>query len=145
MLLLAGRQGGKTRIGTLGGVLEASMPNSYGWVTAPTYRDLLDFVEPAFFAQLPQSWLDEGDWNVSDRLLLLPNGARVAFRSLEDPQSVRGPTLDWWLMDEACKVSGVAHEVGDAMLAIKEGVEILTTTPRGEDWVYEEVWLSGRT
>jgi hypothetical protein len=141
MLLLAGRQGGKTRIGTLGGVLEASMPNSYGWVTAPTYRDLLDFVEPAFFAQLPQSWLDEGDWNVSDRLLLLPNGARVAFRSLEDPQSVRGPTLDWWLMDEACKVSGVAHEVGDAMLAIKEGVEILTTTPRGEDWVYEEVWL----
>jgi hypothetical protein len=140
MLLLAGRQGGKTRIGTLGGVLEASMPNSYGWVTAPTYRDLTDFVEPAFFAQLPQQWMDEGDWNVSDRLLVLPNGARVAFRSLEDPQSVRGPTLDWWLMDEACKVSGVAHEVGDAMLAIKEGVEILTTTPRGEDWVYEEVW-----
>lgn len=140
MLLLAGRQGGKTRIGTLGGVLEASMPNSYGWVTAPTYRDLTDFVEPAFFAQLPQAWLEDGDWNISDRLLVLPNGARVAFRSLEDPQSVRGPTLDWWLMDEACKVSGVAHEVGDAMLAIKEGVEILTTTPRGEDWVYEKVW-----
>lgn len=140
MLLLAGRQGGKTRIGTLGAVLEASMPNSYGWVTAPTYRDLTDFVEPAFFAQLPQQWLDEGDWNVGDRLLVLPNGARVAFRSLEDPQSVRGPTLDWWLMDEACKVSGVAHEVGDAMLAIKEGVEILTTTPRGEDWVWEKVW-----
>jgi hypothetical protein len=140
MLLLAGRQGGKTRIGTLGGVLEASMPNSYGWVTAPTYRDLLDFVEPAFFGQLPQSWLEEGDWNVSDRLLVLPNNARIAFRSLEDPQAVRGPTLDWWLMDEACKVSGVAHEVGDAMLAIKEGVEILTTTPRGEDWVWEKVW-----
>lgn len=140
MLLLAGRQGGKTRIGTLGAVLEASMPNSYGWVTAPTYRDLTDFVEPAFFAQLPQQWMDEGDWNVSDRLLVLPNGARIAFRSLEDPQSVRGPTLDWWLMDEACKVSGVAHEVGDAMLAIKEGVEILTTTPRGEDWVWEKVW-----
>lgn len=141
MLLLAGRQGGKTRIGTLGGVLEASMPNSYGWVTAPTYRDLADFVEPAFFAQLPQQWLEDGDWNVGDRILNLPNGARVAFRSLEDPQVVRGPTLDWWLMDEACKVSGVAHEVGDAMLAIKKGVEILTTTPRGEDWVYEQVWV----
>ena len=140
MLLLAGRQGGKTRIGTLGAVLEASMPNSYGWVTAPTYRDLTDFVEPAFFALLPQGWIDQGDWNVSDRLLTLHTGARVAFRSLEDPQSVRGPTLDWWLMDEACKVSGIAHEVGDAMLAIKEGVEILTTTPRGEDWVYEKVW-----
>jgi len=140
MLMMAGRQGGKTRWGTLGAVLEASMPGSYGWVTAPTYRDLLDFVEPAFFAQVPQGWIDEGDWNVSDRLLVLPNGARVAFRSLEDPQAVRGPTLDWWLMDEACKVSGVAHEVGDAMLAIKQGVEILTTTPRGEDWVWEKVW-----
>lgn len=141
MLLLAGRQGGKTRVGTLGAVLEASMPNSYGWVTAPTYRDLLDFVEPAFFAQLPQGWVDRSDWNVSDRLLILPNGARVAFRSLEDPQAVRGPTLDWWLMDEACKVSGLAHEIGDAMLAIKQGVEILTTTPRGEDWVWEKVWV----
>lgn len=140
MLLLAGRQGGKTRVGTLAAVLEASMPSTYGWVTAPTYRDLADFVEPAFFAQLPQQWLEEGDWNVSDRILSLPNGSRVAFRSLEDPQSVRGPTLDWWLMDEACKVSGIAHEVGDAMLAIKEGVEILTTTPRGEDWVFERVW-----
>ncbi len=140
MLLLAGRQGGKTVIGTLAGVLEASMPNSYGWVTAPTYRDLTDFVEPAFFAHLPQEWMDKGEWNVSDRLLTLPNNARVAFRSLEDPQSVRGPTLDWWLMDEACKVSGIAHEVGDAMLAIKEGVEILTTTPRGHDWVWEKVW-----
>lgn len=140
MLLLAGRQGGKTRIGTLGGVCEAAMPNTYGWVTAPTYRDLLDFVEPAFFAQLPQEWLEEGDWKEGDRVLYLPNGARVAFRSLEDPQGARGPTLDWWLMDEACKVSGVAHEVGDAMLAIKQGVEILTTTPRGEDWVWEEVW-----
>jgi hypothetical protein len=140
MLLFAGRQGGKTRIGTLGAVLEATMPNTYGWVTAPTYRDLTDFVEPAFFSQVPQQWLDDGDWNVADRLLILPNGSRVAFRSLEDPQSARGPTLDYWLMDEACQVSGVAHEVGDAMLAIKQGVEILTTTPQGEDWVWEKVW-----
>lgn len=139
MGLIAGRQGGKTRIGTLAGVLEASMPNSYGWVTAPTYRDLADFVEPAFFAQLPQHWLNEGNWSVGDRILDLPNGARVAFRSLEDPQVVRGPTLDWWLMDEACKVAKTAHEVGGAMLAIKQGVEILTTTPRGEDWVWEEI------
>src|SRR5574338_117132 len=72
MLLLAGRQGGKTRIGTLGAVLEASMPQSRGWVSAPTYRDLVDFVEPAFFAKLPQQWRDEGDWNASDRILTLP-------------------------------------------------------------------------
>lgn len=139
--MLAGRQSGKTRIGTLGANLEASMPESYGWVTAPTYRDLTDFVEPAFFAQLPQAWLDKGDWNVSDRLLTLPNEARIAFRSLEDPEAMRGPTLDWYLMDEACKVSGRAHQVGNATLAIKQGVAIYTTTPKGEDWVYEDLWL----
>lgn len=141
MLLYAGRQSGKSRIGTLASVLEATFPDTYHWVTAPTYRDLTDFVEPSFFAQLPQDWLDRGEWSVSDRLLTLPNGTRVAFRSLEDPQSARGPTLDSWLMDEACQVSGVAHDVGDAMLAIKGGVEILTTTPLGEDWVFEKVWM----
>jgi hypothetical protein len=139
--LIAGRQGGKTRFGTLAVVLELAMPGSQWWITAPTYRDLTDFVEPAFFAQIPQKWVDEGNWSASDRILTLPNGSSVAFRSLEDPQVLRGPTLDGMLMDEACQVSESALDVGDAMLAIKKGVWIFTTTPKGEDWVHERLTL----
>jgi len=137
--LVAGRQGGKTRFGTLAVVLECSFPDAYWWVTAPTYRDLTDFVEPAFFAQIPQQWVDEGDWSASDRILTLKNRTVIAFRSLENPQAMRGPTLDGVLTDEACKVAQMVYPVGNATLAIKEGVWIFTTTPMGEDWVYDEI------
>lgn len=141
LLLRAGRQGGKTRIGTLGAILELSIPDSYWWICAPTYRDLTDFVEPAFFKQIPQAWVDKGDWSQSDRILTLPNRSIAAFRSLEDPDSVRGPTLDGILMDETCKVAKKAWEVAQPALAVKEGVGIFTTTPQGEDWVHEDLWL----
>lgn len=141
LLLRAGRQGGKTRIGTLGAVLELSFPGAYWWICGPTYRDLTDFVEPAFFAQIPQLWVDQGDWSASDRILTLPNKSIAAFRSLEDPESVRGPTLDGILMDETCKVARKAWEVAQPALAVKQGVGIFTTTPQGEDWVHEDLWL----
>jgi hypothetical protein len=139
--LVAGRQGGKTRLGTLAVILELSMPESYWWVTAPTYRDLTDFVEPAFFAQIPQRWVDEGDWSASDRILTLPNKSVVAFRSLENPQSMRGPTLDGVLTDEACQVAEMVYPVGNATLAIKRGVWLFTTTPKGRDWVHKQLML----
>jgi hypothetical protein len=141
LALIAGRQGGKTRFGTLAVALELAMPESYWWITAPTYRDLTDFVEPAFFAQIPQAWVDNGDWSASDRILTLPNRSVCAFRSLENPQILRGPTLDGMLMDEACQVSEAAFDVGNAMLAIKQGVWLFTTTPKGEDWVHERLTL----
>lgn len=141
LLLRAGRQGGKTRVGTLGDVLELSFPNVYGWICAPTYRDLTDFVEPAFFQQIPQTWVDQGDWSASDRILTLPNNSKVAFRSLEDPESVRGPTLDFLHMDEICKIAKKAREVALPALAVQEGALIGTTTPQGEDWVHEDMWV----
>lgn len=141
-VLVAGRRGGKTRVGTLACALELSMPDTYGWICAPTYRDLTDFVEPAFFKQIPQKWVDEGDWSASDRILTLPNRSQVAFRSLEDPETVRGPGLDFLIMDETAKISPKAWEAANPALADKQGIAIFPTTPKGEDWVYEKLWLT---
>ena len=43
-------------------VEELTIPNVWWWASAPTYRDLEDFVMPAFFAQVPEarSWVVEG-------------------------------------------------------------------------------------
>lgn len=141
-VLIAGRRGGKTRIGTLACILELSFPNTYGWVCAPTFRDLTDFVEPMFFGQLPQDWVDRGDWSVSDRILTLPNGSVAAFRSLEDPEAVRGPGLDFLLMDETAKVSPKAWDVARPALADKQGIAIFPTTPKGDDWVRDRLWTA---
>lgn len=140
LTLIAGRQGGKTRIGTLACALESSFAGSRGWVCAPTFRDQEDFVKPAFFQQIPQDWLDSGDWQASNDLFVLPNRSTAAFRSLDNPDAVRGPTLDWLLIDEACKVSGKAFHTARPALSTTKGVIILTTTPKGQDWVYEDAW-----
>lgn len=138
-ILRAGRRGGKTRMGTLSVVEELTIPNVWWWVSAPVYRDLEDFVMPAFFAQLPQAWLSHPrtEWSESNYRLILPNRAKVEFRSLEDPESARGPGVDGWYIDEICKVTKKHWEVGAPMLADRRGILIGTTTPRGEDWVDE--------
>lgn len=141
-LLRAGRRGGKTRIGALAVVEELTIPNVWWWASAPTYRDLEDFVMPAFFAQVPQAWLDDPrtEWSESEYTLVLPNRAMIQFRSLEDADAGRGPGLDGWWIDEICKLTKEHWEVGRPMLSDRRGILIATTTPRGEDWVHEEFY-----
>lgn len=141
-LLRAGRRGGKTRIGALAVVEELTIPNVWWWASAPTYRDLEDFVMPAFFAQVPQAWLDDPrtEWSESEYTLVLPNRAMIQFRSLEDAEAGRGPGLDGWWIDEICKLTKHHWEVGRPMLSDRRGILIATTTPKGEDWVDESFY-----
>src|SRR5262245_9202237 len=57
LCIIAGRRGGKTMIGAVAAVEEMAVPNSMGWCVAPTYMDLHDYLMPAFFKVLPQSWI----------------------------------------------------------------------------------------
>lgn len=141
-LLRAGRRGGKTRIGALAAIEEATIPGSVGWCCAPTYPELEDFVLPAFFKQIPQAWLDHPltDWSESEYTLLLPNRAIVQFRSLEDPDRGRGPGLHWLWIDEICKLSRRHWETIRPTLTEHKGILIGTTTPKGEDWVHEDFY-----
>lgn len=101
--LFAGRRGGKTKIGGIGVVkLAMEKPRRYGWVCAPTYDDLYDFVQPAVFSVIPEKWVK--DWVASHRELILVNDTRIAFRSLDDPEKARGPGLDFLWIDEARKI-----------------------------------------
>ena len=59
-----------------------ALPKSTGWVCAPTYPDLHDFVMPAVFQCLPEHWIE--DWSAQYFTLRLINGATCAFRSLDD-------------------------------------------------------------
>ena len=124
--LFAGRRGGKTKIGAVGAV-EEMQPNTLGWACAPSYPELHDYVIPAVMELIPRHWIQ----NTSDsRLeLTLKNGARVAFRSLDDPNRARGPGLDWAWIDETRKVSKLAYTTMLPALLDRKGVLINTTTP----------------
>lgn len=137
--LFSGRQGGKTKIGGIAiAKLAMEKPKQYGWVCAPTYDDLFDFVYPAVFGVIPDAWVD--DWIASHRVLVLKNGTKIAFRSLDDPNKARGPTLDFMWIDEARKVSEDAYYTALPALVRKAGLCLITTTPNGFDWCYDAFW-----
>ncbi len=140
--LIAGRRGGKTLIGALAAVEEASVPNTLGWCVAPTYGDLHDYVIPAVLKVLPQSWLAPGKegWSAFHQTLTLRNGAQIAFRSADDPERMRGPGLNWLWLDEARKVNKLVWDTVKPALIDRRGAAFITTTPNGYDWVYHTFW-----
>lgn len=133
----AGRRFGKTRIGTLATILEAQIPHTNHWITAPTYPLLDEFAIPTFFKQLPQRLVDEGYWKESDRHLWLPNGSEVKFVSLDNPERGRGSGLDTLCLDEAALLIKKAWEVISPALTDKSGAAWAITTPQGGDWTEE--------
>jgi hypothetical protein len=138
LLLIAGRRGGKTRIGAVSVIEEIATPNVLWWACAPTYPKLEDYVLPAFFKQIPKAWLDhpDTDWAETGLTLTLPNRSQVQFRSLEDEDRGRGPGLDGVWIDELCELTLTHWETISPALADRAGALIATTSPKGKDWVY---------
>lgn len=141
-LLRAGRRGGKTRICALAMIEELTIPHSHWWATAPTYRMLEDYVLPAFFSQIPQAWIDDPrtEWSESELTLRLPQRSIAQFRSLENPDSGRGPGLSGLWMDEIALLTRLHWETISPTLTDKRGILIAGTTPRGPDWVHERFY-----
>lgn len=139
LALFAGRRGGKSKIGGIGVVkLAMEKPNQYGWVCAPTYDDLYDFVQPAVFSVIPEAWVK--DWVASHKELILVNDTRIAFRSLDDPEKARGPGLDFLWIDEARKIQETAWMTALPALTSNKGIAIVTTSPNGFDWTWSNFW-----
>ena len=137
LLIIAGRRWGKTRIGAIAGVEEATISNTIGWACAPTNPKLHRYVIPAFQQLIPEDWVD--DWNIEFKDLRLKNGSLIHFQTLEDPDQGRGQGLDWLSIDEVCELSKAHWEVIRPSLA-GDTVAFFTTSPRGFDWVYKELY-----
>lgn len=135
--IIAGRRFGKTRIGSLAGAREATIPGSIGWACAPTNDKLHRYVIPEFQKLIPSNWVKS--WNVEHWDLRLTNDALIHFQTLEDPDQGRGQGLDWLYIDEVCELTKAHWEVIRPSLA-GDKVAFFTTTPRGYDWVYDELY-----
>ena len=137
LLIIAGRRFGKSRIGSIAGAEEATIPNSIGWACAPTNPKLHRYVIPAFQELIPDSWVSS--WNSEYLDLRLKNGSLIHFQTLEDPDQGRGQGLDWLWIDEVSELSKAHWEVIRPSLA-GDTVAFFTTSPRGYDWVYNELY-----
>lgn len=138
LTIIAGRRFGKSKIGSIAGVEEATIPNSIGWACAPTVPKLHRYVIPAFQELIPPEWVES--WNSEFLDLRLKNGSLIHFQTLEDPDQGRGQGLDWLWIDEVSELTLAHWDVIRPSLA-GDTVAFFTTSPRGYDWVYKELYL----
>ena len=137
-LLLSGRGGGKTLIGAHGVREELMIPGAIWWAMGASYKLLHDSTFPTLVGLLAPQWIKH--WDAEHMEITLLNDAKVAFRSLEDPDRARGPhgVGGMWL-DEAAQCPERAWHVGIPMLIKAGGIALATTTTLGFDWTYEQI------
>lgn len=137
LAIFAGRRGGKTLIGAVAAVLMAArLRESLGWCVAPSYPELNDYVIPAVMRVVPVSWVPKDGWSAEFTTLKLKNGARMQFRSAEDPERMRGPGCNWGWFDETRKIRKLAWDTFRPALTEFRGPAWFTTSPNGFDWSY---------
>lgn len=136
--LSAGRGGGKTLIGAHAAREEMCVPNGIGWVMGPTHKILWDSTFPTLVRRIPPQWVKR--WDPEHTEIVLLNGHRIAFRSLEDPERARGPHgVTWGWFDEAAQSPVRGYKVFEPTLIKASGIAIATSTVLGFDWTYDEI------
>lgn len=81
------------------------------------------------------------DWNISMGRLWLEGGVLIEFRSADKSKLLVGDSLDGLWVDEAARLKADAWADNlYANLSDREGWALLSTTPLGYNWFYDEVW-----
>lgn len=135
--LCAGRRWRKTTLVMPLMVERALAGGEYGW-TAPTYKQVRIGWE-----EMRRACGHLVTFNESRMEAAFPGGGLVRFASLDDPDNIRGWTLDGFEMDEASEISARAYyEILRPMLMDTGGWGWFTFTPKGQNWVWNEHQLA---
>ncbi len=136
---VGGRGSGKTRAGaekTLHYLLK--YPGSLGIITAPTYKMLRDATWRTCLEMWPANLIPKDGINLTDMRIKL-GSSEVLFRSTEDAEHLRGPSIGFFWMDEGAESSEDAFQILQGCLR-QEGRPLyawVTSTPRGYNWLYQ--------
>ena len=135
--LCAGRRWRKTTLGLQVIVPAMLKPRKEcGWF-APTYKQVR-----VGWDELRHAAGNVFEFNESRMEVRSPTGARTRFASLDDPDTVRGWTLDQLVMDEASEIAERAwYEVLRPMLMDTGGGAWFMYTPKGMNWTWRE-WVA---
>lgn len=137
----AGRRFGKSRLASLRCVV-AAMQGRRAWWVFPSYpmaavgwRMLKRLA-----VQIPGAVMRE-----ADRLIEFPSGGVVQIRSADNPDSLRGESLDELIMDEAAFMREEAWtEALRPTLSDRRGRAVFISTPKGRNWFWR-AWQLGQS
>lgn len=140
LVLYCGRQWGKTRF-CAAMALATAMRGKLVWWVSPTYpmSDIVWRMLCGLVRGLPDTVVRE-----SGRRITFPGGGEISVKSSDNPDSLRGPSLDLVIMDEAAyQRESVWTDALRATLAARRGKAIFATTPAGINWMHD-LFLRGQ-
>lgn len=81
---------------------------------------------------------------LGDRLVILPGGGEIGIRSADNPDSLRGDSLNLVILDEAAFIKEEAwNEALRPALSDRKGRAIFISTPKGRNWFWR-LWQQGQ-
>jgi hypothetical protein len=115
-------------------------PGLLGLVGAPTYRMLQDSTQRTFFEVLAAENIDYTFRKQENRLQLTATGSEIIFRTMENPERLRGANLAWFALDELTYTSEDAWTRILGRLRHPDARRLCgcaVWTPKGYDWVHQ--------
>lgn len=143
-VIVAGRRWGKTHLSMNEIAKFARYPNKKVFYVAPTYRQAKQILWDDLKAKLLAcNWARK--INESDLTIVLVNGSKIHLRSADNPDSLRGISIDFLVMDEAAMIDFKTWtEVLRPALSDRQGHAMFITTPKGRNWIYD-LWTGAHT
>ena len=141
----AGRRFGKTFLSTYAIAFAASGDKKKNiFYIAPSYRQakqiMWDHIKYEFGRRNWIAKVNESDLTIT----LRKNGTKISLRSADNPDSMRGVSLDYAVLDEAAFMKKETWtEVIRPALSDKKGGALFITTPKGRNWIYD-LWIGAK-
>lgn len=138
-LLLGGVGSGKTFLGTVFCYKNiAEQPQTMGFIGANTYQQLRDVCIPSLL-DLFEDLNIEYKYNKNQSNITV-NSTTILCRSLERYDNFRGIEIGWYWLDEAAYAKREAFDVVMGRLRCPKAKKhhgLITTTPKGYNWLYD--------
>jgi phage terminase large subunit len=146
---IGGLGSGKTFAGNARGIAFSQQPTPpdtlfgpRGCCAAISYPVLKDVVVPSFFGVIEGTGLLL-DYVKSEKKAIIRNGpdrgtAEILFRSLDNPNAIRGVELSWFFIDEAARTTREAFDILNGRLRQPGYAHAgwVCSTPNGYDWMW---------
>jgi predicted phage terminase large subunit-like protein len=141
-VVVCGRQWGKTTLGAVMAIAEAARGGHVWWV-APSYPigELAWSIIDWLCRQIPGTRFE----GRPVYRITLPTGGTIQLRSADNPDSLRGATLDGVVFDEAAQAKPEAWPYLQPTLAVRQGWALFISTPKGLNWFYDLYQLAGES
>ncbi len=135
-IINAGRRFGKSFLSGAAILSQVTKPKSTIWYVAPTWDMAKKIMWDDWLPNhVPKEWITEV--NKMDKVYKFINGSILYVLSADNPEHLRGSSLDLLIMDECAFIKDGVWEIVRPALADKKGNAILVSTPKGYNWFYD--------